>query len=534
MRPGVRYAHAFVLAACVASTSPVWAQEEDRAFKDGLEARKKQQWGEVVAQMRKAIAADGRESARKVKTGVFASTEYLPYYYLGEAYQRQGDCANAVVSWATSEQHGIVKQKGDFVSAMRQGMTACEAKGVLLPGKFDPLAAKANQQIAELRTRFARVKELGEQHADIWRGTAAFGETYGRALAEDQSARSHLNAAFRTRTEKEFTEVGQAAARANGLLEGLEGDFKTALSRLDRVSSLRTEVQRAVQDGRSIDAEIEAQKNHLTPALAATRADGMKALARAADQVSPRTATEATATAARALANEGLEQLRGVQSEINKKLTEAMGALMEKALGAARETFAQVDAAFSSLDTLLLRPVKDGTDVAGLRDAARKKFEAARRRLGAAQRTNNLKDVGQATAIAAALLTELQGLQSHFGELSLADLGVPAWLQQGADRYFKGDYGQALEILAIPATTDPKLSEAAKAHAHMLRAAAQHALWVRSGEKDTARRDQAVTEIRACKSITPNFVPDRRWFSSRFLEFFERGGASPAAAQASR
>jgi hypothetical protein len=520
------------VALCVAVSHPAFAQAGDDAFKDGIEARKRNQHGEVIAQMRRAISADGKESSRKVgRTLIFGGTEYLPYFFLGEAYYKQGDCPNAVVAWTASDKQEVVRGHREHVAFMRQGLSACEAKGVPLAAKYDPLAARSTQQLTDLSNRFQRVRELGEQHAEIWRGNPSFGEQYDRARAEDKSARSHLNAAERTRLEREFTEVSQAAERAVAVLTALEHDVRAAVQGRERLTGVASDIRRVVEEGRRLDAEIQSLAQHLSPALAATRADGMKALARAGDLLAARSPTEAGIAAARTSANEGVEQLRGVQRAVGEAAANLARQAMGAALARARELFQVVDGQFTSLDVLLTtKRVQGNVDVAGRRDAARKKFESARRRLGAGQRDGKPTEVEASARIADQVRIELEELTQAFGELTLADRGVPDWLQRGAEQYFKGAYREALDSL----DDGQAPNQTAQAHAHMLRAAAHHALWVRSGERDRSHADQAVVEIGRCKAIVPDFAPDTTWFSPRFLEFFRRGGPAAQPATAAR
>ena len=121
---------------------------------------------------------------------------------------------------------------------------------------------------------------------------------------------------------------------------------------------------------------------------------------------------------------------------------------------------------------------------------------------------------------------KLIALEAVIGvELTLEDRGVPTWLQEGAARYFAGDYAGALDRLDDGTADGP-----AQLHVHLFRAAAQHALYVRSGEKDTARRDQAIADIKRCKELESTFAPDTRAFSPAFIEFYQRDGAAPQSA----
>jgi hypothetical protein len=96
---------------------PSLAAAQDDAFKQGLQARGDKKWADVVRHMQNAVKADAQESTRKVgsRLGV-GGTEYLPHFFLGEAYYNQQDCGGAVTEWSISEQQGAVKTKSEFLA----------------------------------------------------------------------------------------------------------------------------------------------------------------------------------------------------------------------------------------------------------------------------------------------------------------------------------------------------------------------------------------------------------------------------------
>ncbi len=74
---------AWRVAAAALAAALVWpaaASGQDDAFRRGLDARGDKDWKIVVTQMRNAIAADPKESTRRVSGGFlgFGGMEYLP------------------------------------------------------------------------------------------------------------------------------------------------------------------------------------------------------------------------------------------------------------------------------------------------------------------------------------------------------------------------------------------------------------------------------------------------------------------------
>lgn len=115
----------------------------------------------------------------------------------------------------------------------------------------------------------------------------------------------------------------------------------------------------------------------------------------------------------------------------------------------------------------------------------------------------------------------LEGLQARISN-SLANLDAlsrppPPELAQGVEKYLRGEYGSVVQSLA-PARFE---SGRARAHAHLLMAAARHALYLEGGEADEELREAAAQSARDCRRHHRRLVPSRRLFSPRFVEFFE-------------
>ena len=67
-----------------------WKEPYDK----GVDAFKKGRWQEAITHLERAVAIDPRAEVRKPTDGVFAEP-YLPYYYLGLAYQKLGNSKQA-------------------------------------------------------------------------------------------------------------------------------------------------------------------------------------------------------------------------------------------------------------------------------------------------------------------------------------------------------------------------------------------------------------------------------------------------------
>jgi hypothetical protein len=103
---------------------------------------------------------------------------------------------------------------------------------------------------------------------------------------------------------------------------------------------------------------------------------------------------------------------------------------------------------------------------------------------------------------------------------SIADRTPPPDLKRIAEAYFAGDYETVTEL------ADPESfsKDRTRIQALLFRAAANHKLYVRSGEKQSATLRQVQSDIRSIKQMNSRFSPYIAAFSPRFLVLFKQTG----------
>jgi hypothetical protein len=99
----------------------------------------------------------------------------------------------------------------------------------------------------------------------------------------------------------------------------------------------------------------------------------------------------------------------------------------------------------------------------------------------------------------------------------------PALLEKAAEAYLDRRHGDV-----VAALDGARLGERrSRAHARLLLAASRHALYLESGELDDELRSAAVDDARACREEDETLKPTARFFSPRFLVFFDESVAAP-------
>jgi hypothetical protein len=517
-----------VLGACALPSS---AAAQDEAFKRGLEARGDKKWADVVRHMQNAVKADGQESSRRVRLGFLGvqGMEYLPHYFLGEAYFNLQDCGSAVTEWSISEQHGAIKSKPEFVGIVRKGLQACAQRGVLLAADYTAAYTSTRQAYIDASAYAKRVSDLGSAHRDLWRADAD--ETYARAKKELDASLARFTAAQRTRLPADFTESKAASERAIAILRPLETSLNKAVETMTTVQGQTREVEQLIAGADATNEAIESFKASLTDAMQASRKSGREQLTQARDRLAAGQKNQNPAAVGEAMkyAQTASTTLNQVLEQVKKAARGVFEQRLGEAIRAADEAFARISAAITTLDRRaatnpdLVRP--ETTDT---RAQLEKQIDGLRRRFERARKAEDLSSLNETTRQAGEAQLGLDTLIRSFGPLSLRDRGINASLEEGARLFLQGQYQEALTALEplVGQTSVPL-----QLHAHVFRAASLFALFVRSGESNQALRAQALAEIAQVKQLDSSFQPNSRAFSPRFLSLYQNGGtpASPGA-----
>ncbi|RMH22312.1 MAG: hypothetical protein D6696_03750 [Acidobacteria bacterium] len=116
-------------------------------------------------------------------------------------------------------------------------------------------------------------------------------------------------------------------------------------------------------------------------------------------------------------------------------------------------------------------------------------------------------------------------LKKAMASLAAASRRPPEPLIDAVEHYLAGDYEGVFEALAERPFKDPR----ARAHSCLLRAAAAYAMVQLDGAQE--ERGAATRLARAlddCRALRSPPAPDRRFFSPRFIAFFDRALTAPA------
>jgi hypothetical protein len=512
----------FVLALPVAA----WAQAEDEPFRRGLAARGDKRWPQVVEAMRQAISINRMESTRKVQGRAIlffgSGTEYLPYYFLGEALKNLGDCAGAITAWETSEEQKTVLSVPEFSGGLRAGYKECTGKGVLPREEYRQQIASADQVYNDALGMATRLDRVRGTSPDLWRSDIE--AEFERARGELGAAQRSLVKGRQTRLVTDFNESKNASSRAAGLLRPLESRLGAAITTRSLISQQTAEAQQVLSGAETTDRAVDATKVALPAALASSRESARALAARARERLAAAEKTQNATTSGEALrlAQEASEAFGTILEQVNALVRAEFEQRFQQVVAAATEQFSFVATSFATLERLVAaKPGMMAQAMSSERDALVKQHSSLQRRFDNARRSENVDGVQDATRVAIEMRGRIDALIKGFGPATLRDRGVLEPLENAARLYFSGEYQQAISALSpLERMSDVPL----QVHAHLFRAASLYALYVRSGETDQTLRGEAVASVRRCKEIDPGFRPNARAFSPRFLVFFQESG----------
>jgi hypothetical protein len=516
---------------CVCAV-PSWAMAQDDAFKQGLQARGDKKWAEVIRHMQNAVKADGQDSTRKVRSGFIGlqGMEYLPHYFLGEAFLNLGDCGGAVAEWSISEQQGATKTRAEFLATMQKGLQTCASRGVLLGSDYTSLFSSTRQTYMDATALAKRVSDLGSTHKDAWR--AESDDLYGRAKKELDASLARLSAGQRTRLASDLNESKAASERAVNILRPLETSLNSAVDAITSVQRQSKEVEQLIAGADAANEAIEAVKGSLTDTLQAARKSGRDQLTQARDRLAAGQKTQNPTAVGEALkyAQTASTTLTQVLEQAKKAARGVFEQQFGEAIRAADEAFARISAAITTLDRRATqKPDLVQPETTTTRATLEKQIDGLRRRFERARKAEDLTSLTETTRLAGEAQVGLDTLIKSFGPLSLRDRGIHAALEDGVRLFLEGEYQKSLTALEpLAGQSDVPL----QLHAHVFRAAAFYALFVRSGEADQQLRSQALAEIAQSKQLNSSFQPSPRAFSPRFLSLYQTGGAASSQAAA--
>ncbi|HPC82149.1 MAG TPA: hypothetical protein P5234_01525 [Thermoanaerobaculaceae bacterium] len=312
--------------AAVAAACVLWAgvalADYKKAYADALAAARSEDWKQVVALLRQAIAERPTEGERIRLYGTRFEI-YLPHFYLGQALANSGDCAGALEELRISEEQGAIRSTDRYAELQRL-RSRCQRA---LPEPTRPVAPPTPYLGTETRraeTEIERASELEKAVAELRRSAAAVFQERpalgARASHAANTLGSARNALIRGKAGASAAELVQAAALAGEAARELEAVQAEVAARQDELRQVAAADQ----------VRLQAARQELANALKATENVGAgAAAARPEVRQALETFQRARARAAGLGTNASADELQAAKAELlnaEKSLRERLAA----------------------------------------------------------------------------------------------------------------------------------------------------------------------------------------------------------------
>jgi len=212
-------------------------------------------YADAIEKLQKAIDEESK-SQEQVRIYGMRYEPYIPYYFLGQAKFKNGDCAGALAAWKEAIAQGVVTGQEQF-SELQSNMAACDSVKVDVT-RIAQSAEAAIDTLEDNINRFAQLKSeklLSSEWANRWepeintaRSTAqSLKKRLATAVADtDEAGIKAVESEAKRAAEAVNGTRGMAIARADSLKEN------AAQNRLKQRNDARQTLTRAMDSGKSV------------------------------------------------------------------------------------------------------------------------------------------------------------------------------------------------------------------------------------------------------------------------------------------
>jgi len=227
-----------------------------RDYGSGVQDYNKGDYADAIESLQKAIDEESK-AQEQVRIYGMRYEPYLPYFYLGNAKFKNGDCAGALAAWKESMAQGIIQKQEQF-SELQANMAQCESTRV----DVSRIAKSAEEAIGGLEDNinlFAKLeseKMLSSEWSSRWQPQLA------KARDTAQSLKTRLKTAVDNTDEAAIKAIQSEAQGAASALADTQG---LAVARIDSIrqsqaadakkqlSDARQSLVQAISAGKSLD-----------------------------------------------------------------------------------------------------------------------------------------------------------------------------------------------------------------------------------------------------------------------------------------
>ena len=229
-----------------------------RDYGSGVRDYTQGDYEDAIESLRKAIDEEA-QAQEKVRIYGMSYEPYMPYYFLGQAKFKNGDCTGALAAWKESLAQEVI-QKQEQYSELQTNMASCESMKV----DVTKIAQSAQEAIGRLQDNidlFAKLESeqlLSSEWTSRWQPELARARTTAQSLSTrlqtatdetDEAAIRAIQAEAQTAASAITDSKGLAVARINSIKQSQAQDASKQLS------EAREALVEAIRNGKAIEIE---------------------------------------------------------------------------------------------------------------------------------------------------------------------------------------------------------------------------------------------------------------------------------------
>ncbi len=227
-----------------------------RDYGSGVQDYNKGDYAEAIKSLQKAIDQESN-AQENVRIYGMRYEPYMPYFFLGQAKFKIGDCSGALAAWKTSIAQGVIKQQEQF-SELQANMASCESSKV----DVSRIAQSAQDAIGRLDdsiSQFAKLesdKLLSSEWASRWQPQLAKAQTTSQSLKTRlKTAVDNTDEAGIKAVQSEAQSAASTISDAQGLAVARVASIKQEQQQdsIKQLSDARQALRQALSAGKSIE-----------------------------------------------------------------------------------------------------------------------------------------------------------------------------------------------------------------------------------------------------------------------------------------
>jgi len=237
----------FLFLALIGLNGLIFAEKWYNNYENALKSVEDQNWSEAIRYLQEALS-DRPEPSFEAKTTGLRFIKYMPYYYLGLAYYKQGKCKEAAAAFKKSLDYGVVKNIPELYSSLEKMASDCEKKLAPLTQEQPSQNKLADSRNASLIDGY--ISDGESQFSDEKYSEALYAFNLAKGLIEKTGERASELPSVKAKIEKIGQKIRTRSSLDRADKIGRDGKYQEAIAEVKKIfeyDSGNTEARRLLE-----------------------------------------------------------------------------------------------------------------------------------------------------------------------------------------------------------------------------------------------------------------------------------------------